>query len=556
MNTNGTNGNGKSSHNGQNGNGKQSSNTNGSSPLKQITSLQDLEKLSPEISNLQAKPPSTAPRYVPKFDQPVILRQSRKWSRAILWGLMAVTTGTIVWANIAKIEEAVSATGKLEPTGTVKEIQAPVGGVVKKIYVEDGQQVKLGEHLIGLDPTTANAQLDSLKKIRLSLLRENQFYQSQMRGVRESESERGRENALIPSLPDSLTPSLSNEMLDLTKSRVALVAENRLYRAQLDGTGDSSGLSIEQKERLLSTSSELDARFTAAKLEVDQLNRQLNQTQIKLVSTKDTLKMNQGILDNITPLMNDGAISKIQYFKQQEEVRNAQSEIDQLTQEGFRLQSAINQAQAKLQSTVAISRKDWLTQIADNNKKISEIDSQLTKAIVENNKKIAENDSQLSQTQMNLQYQSINSPVNGTVFELKAHTPGFVVTSSEPILKVVPDDALVAKVYITNKDIGFVKEGMTVDVRIDSFPFSEFGDVKGKLVWIGNDVLPPDQIYPFYRFPAKVRLEQQSISINGRKVLLQSGMSVSGNIKLRERTVMSIFTDMFSSSVESLKFVR
>ncbi|WP_416212296.1 HlyD family efflux transporter periplasmic adaptor subunit [Nostoc sp. DedSLP03] len=469
---------------------------------------------------------------------------------------MAVTTGTIVWANIAKIEEAVSATGKLEPTGTVKEIQAPVGGVVKKIYVEDGQQVKLGEHLIGLDPTTANAQLDSLKKIRLSLLRENQFYQSQMRGVRESESERGRENALIPSLPDSLTPSLSNEMLDLTKSRVALVAENRLYRAQLDGTGDSSGLNIEQKERLLSTSSELDARFTAAKLEVDQLNRQLNQTQIKLVSTKDTLKMNQGILDNITPLMNDGAISKIQYFKQQEEVRNAQSEIDQLTQEGFRLQSAINQAQAKLQSTVAISRKDWLTQIADNNKKISEIDSQLTKAIVENNKKIAENDSQLSQTQMNLQYQSINSPVNGTVFELKAHTPGFVVTSSEPILKVVPDDALVAKVYITNKDIGFVKEGMTVDVRVDSFPFSEFGDVKGKLVWIGNDVLPPDQIYPFYRFPAKVRLEQQSISINGRKVLLQSGMSVSGNIKLRERTVMSIFTDMFSSSVESLKFVR
>ncbi|MDZ8139679.1 MAG: biotin/lipoyl-binding protein [Nostoc sp. DedQUE04] len=222
MNTNGTNGNGKSSHNGQNGNGKQSSNTNGSSPLKQITSLQDLEKLSPEISNLQAKPPSTAPRYVPKFDQPVILRQSRKWSRAILWGLMAVTTGTIVWANIAKIEEAVSATGKLEPTGTVKEIQAPVGGVVKKIYVEDGQQVKLGEHLIGLDPTTANAQLDSLKKIRLSLLKENQFYQSQMKGVRESESERGRENAL--GLPHSQTPSLPHSpMKCLTLPKVGLL---------------------------------------------------------------------------------------------------------------------------------------------------------------------------------------------------------------------------------------------------------------------------------------------------------------------------------------------
>ncbi|MCC5670301.1 HlyD family secretion protein [Nostoc sp. CHAB 5784] len=482
-----------------NGNGKHNLNGNGSSPPKTLTSLQDLEKLPPEISNIQPKPPSTAPRYVPKFEQPVILRQSRKWSRAILWGLMAVTTGTIIWANLAKIEEAVSATGKLEPTGTVKEIQAPVGGVVKEIYVEDGQQVKLGEHLISLDPTTANAQLDSLKKIRSSLVQENQFYQSQMKGEREGESERGRENTLTPSLPHSLTPSLSNEMLDLTKSRAAIVAENRLYRAQLDGTASTSGLNIEQKERLISTSLELDARVTAAKLEVDQLSRQLNQTEIKLAATKDTLVMNRGILDNITPLMNDGAISKIQYFKQQEEVRNAQSEIDQLTQEGLRLQSAINQAQAKLQSTVAISRKDWLTQIADNNKKIAEIDSLLTKAIVENNKNIAENDSQLSQTQMNLQYQSINSPVSGTVFELKTHTPGFVVTFSEPILKVVPDDALVAKIYITNKDIGFVKEGMTVDVRVDSFPFSEFGDVKGKLVWIGNDALPPDQIYPFYR---------------------------------------------------------
>jgi hemolysin D len=292
-----------------NGNGKHSNNGNGSSPKAAITSVQKLEQLSTETSDIQPKPANTAPRYIPKFDQPVILRQSRKWSRAILWGLIAVTSGTIIWANIAKIEEAVSATGKLEPTGTVKEIQAPVGGVVKEIYVEDGQQVKLGEHLLSLDPTTANAQLDSLKKIRSSLVQENQFYQAQMRGG---------------STVTANDVNVSNQMLDLTKSRAAIVAENRLYRAQLDGTGSTSGLSIEQKERLVSTSSELDARVTAAKLEVEQLSRQLNQTEIKLASTKDTLVMNQGILDNITPLMNDGAISKIQYFKQQEEVRNAQ----------------------------------------------------------------------------------------------------------------------------------------------------------------------------------------------------------------------------------------
>ncbi|WP_242062425.1 HlyD family efflux transporter periplasmic adaptor subunit, partial [Nostoc punctiforme] len=495
----------------------------------------DVNSLPPSLS------PSLPPRKVPKFDQPVILKQPRIWSRAILWGLMLATAGTIIWASIAKIEEAVSATGKLEPSGATKEVQAPVGGVVKEIFVEDGQTVKAGERLLSLDNTTAKAQLDSLLKIRTSLIDENQFYQSQFKGI----------NAL-----DISVLKISSEMIHLTKSRVALVVENQVYRAQLNGRSNKIRLTLEQQERIQSNQAELNTRVVAAQLEVEQFQRQLQQASIKLTTNLDNLGMNQGILDNVTPLMKDGAISRIQFLKQQQEVRNTQSEIDQLTQEKARLESAIAQARAKLVNTIALSRRDWLNQIAENNKKIAEIDSQLTKAIVENNKKIAEIDSQISQTQMNIKYQDINAPVNGTIFELKAHTLGFVVTSSEPILKVVPNDALIAKVYITNKDIGFVKPGMTVDVRIDSFPFSEFGDIKGKLLWIGSDALPPDQIYPFYRFPAKVQLDSQQLVVSGRTIALQSGMGLSTNIKIRERTVMSIFTDMFSSSVESLKTVR
>lgn len=536
------NGNGTNGNNGNgNGNVKHANNGNGNSPNQSITSIQQLEELKTSASDIQPKPPNTAPRYIPKFDQPVILKQPRKWSRAILWSLMAVTTGTIIWANITEIEEAVSATGKLEASGATLDVQAPVGGVVKEIYVEDGKQIKAGDKLLTLDNTTSIAQLDSLQKIRASLVQENQFYQSELKGS---------------TSVDVTKLKIPSYILDLTKSRATLIAENQVYRTQLDGSSSASKLTLEQRERISSNQAELDTRITAATSQIDQLKRQFQQTDIKLVSTKDTLKMNQGILDNITPLMKDGGISKIQYFKQQEEVRNAQSEIDQLTQEKARLRASIAEGIAKLHSTVAVSRRDWLNTIAENNKKIAEIDSQFTSSIVENNKKIAETDSQISQAKMNLKYQEIKAPANGTIFELKAHTPGFVVTSSEPILKVVPSDKLVAKVYITNKDIGFVKEGMTVDVRIDSFPFSEFGDIKGKLVWIGSDALPPDQIYPFYRFPAKVELETQQLLVSGRNIPLQSGMGVSTNIKIRSRTVMSIFTDMFSSSVESLKNVR
>ncbi|MBD2303795.1 HlyD family efflux transporter periplasmic adaptor subunit [Nostoc sp. FACHB-190] len=530
--------------NSNNNNGKYSNNDNIESIPEKISPISPTPPLphsSPPPLLPSPTPPNHSPRYVPKFDQSVILKQSRKWSRAILWGLMLSTAGTIVWANIATIEEAVSATGKLEASGATKEIQAPVGGVVKEIFVEDGQTVKAGQQLLSLDNTTAKAQLYSFWQIRTSLIQENQFYKSQLSGS---------------NLEDASTLKISSQMLDLTKSRATLIADNQVYRALLNGRKNNISLTLEQQERLQSNIAELNARIVAAQSEIEQFQRQLQQADIKLATNLDNQKMNQGILNDVTPLMQNGAISRIQYLKQQQDVRNIQSEIDQLTQEKARLQSAIAQAKAKLVNTIALSRRDWLNQIAENNKRIAEIDSQLTKAIVENNKKIAEIDSQISQTQMNLKYQEIVAPVDGTIFEMKAHTPGFVVTSSEPILKVVPNNALVAKVYITNKDIGFVKTGMTVDVRIDSFPFSEFGDIKGKLVWIGSDALPPDQIYPFYRFPAKVQLDSQQLAVSGRNISLQSGMGVSSNIKVRERKIISIFTDMFSSSFDSLQNVR
>ncbi|WP_230968271.1 HlyD family efflux transporter periplasmic adaptor subunit, partial [Nostoc sp. WHI] len=115
---------------------------------------------------------------------------------------------------------------------------------------------------------------------------------------------------------------------------------------------------------------------------------------------------------------------------------------------------------------------------------------------------------------------------------------------------------LVANVYITNRDIGFVKEGQQVDVRIDSFPFQEYGDIKGELIEIGSDALPPDQVYNFWRFSAKVRLHGQKLLINQRQVPLQSGMSINANVKLRQRTIMSIFTDFLVQKTESLKSLR
>jgi HlyD family secretion protein len=342
----------------------------------------------------------------------------------------------------------------------------------------------------------------------------------------------------------------------LAENRAALIAENRLYRAQLNG--DTTGLSAAQWERLRASQAEFDSRVAAARLRVEQLQRQLSQVQLQMISNAKVLDLNQNILAKITPLYEEGGIAEVQYLQQVQEVETLRAEQERLGEEELRLQLAIAEAQQELANTQAGSMDLVLTRLADNEERIADIDSQLSKVIVENDKRIQEIDSQLSQTRQTLVYQELRAPVNGTVFDLQPTGPGFVANTTEPILKIVPSEGLVARVFITNQDIGFidVANGHTVDVRIDSFPYSEFGDIKGKLIKVGSDALPPDEIYPFYRFPAEIELDQQFLQINDQEIGLQSGMSISVNIKTRKRRVITFLSDLFIRKIDSLRTSR
>jgi len=482
----------------------------------------------------------TSDRSIDKsFQQSVVLKQSPVWSRAIALTLMGVTGAVVIWASFAQIEEAIPAQGKLEPEGKVTEIQAPLVGVVKELSVKEGQRVKQGDRLVRLDPATTQAQQKSFREIRTQLINENQYYQSQLSGIS------------TPPTGINIAPGI----LTLTQNRGNLLTENQLYQAQING-GSGQGFSPDQQLRLRSSQLENRSRIATADLEVTQLRRQLDQTSGQLSNAQATLATEQQILNQLTALFQEGGFAQIQYLRQQQEVQNRQAEVNRLQQEQQRIEITIAQSQAKVDNTIATTQQEVLTRIAANDKAIADIDSQLSKVILENQKKITEIDGQLSQNQVTLGYQDITAPVTGTVFGLQPTGIGFVTSTTAPLLKIVPDDALIAQVYITNRDIGFVREGMPVDVRIDSFPFSEFGDIKGELIAIGSDALPPEPARPFYSFPAKVRLEKQALSINGRSINLQSGMSISVNIKIRQRPVISIFTDLFTNKVDTLKLVR
>ncbi|NEO26337.1 MAG: HlyD family efflux transporter periplasmic adaptor subunit, partial [Kamptonema sp. SIO4C4] len=272
-------------------------------------------------------------------------------------------------------------------------------------------------------------------------------------------------------------------------------------------------------------------------------------------------KQQQTVGDRLAQLQEIEDNARIELREQRQKIETRQAEIARLQEEQRRLQLEMSQGGQELVNTTATTQKDIQEALVRNEQRIADIDSQLVQAIlnilVENEKRIKELNSRISQLQQRLKYQEVRAKVAGKVFDLQAYN-GFVANPSEKLLEIVPQDQLLAEVFITNQDIGFVKEGMDADVRIDTFPFSEFGDIDGTVQSIGSDALPPDENNQYYRFPAKVELEQQALTPKGgRRIPLQSGMSVTVNIKVREdRKVISLFIELFTDQIESLKQVR
>ena len=296
----------------------------------------------------------------------VLLKQSQFYTRAITWVLMGTTTFAVGWIAIAKTDEVVIASGKLEPISGVVEVQMPLEGIAREIMIKDGDYVTKNQLLIRLDTEISNAQNNSL-----------------------------REN----------------------------------------------------------------------------------------------LELNEIILERLGNLVKEGAVSELQYMQQQSQV------ID--------------------------------------------IKNQLNTNIVR------------------MKYQEIKSPIDGFVFELLPKGPGFVAQTSQPVMKIVPTDNLLAKVEIDSRTIGFVKTGKEVEISIDSFPASDFGVIEGKVTSIGSDALVPIPSQgKGYRFPAEITLNSQFLELkSGQKLSLQAGMSLTANIKLRKVSYLKLLLNKFGDKAESLKSI-
>ena len=169
--------------------------------------------------------------------------------------------------------------------------------------------------------------------------------------------------------------------------------------------------------------------------------------------------------------------------------------------------------------------------------------------------KTLEIEKQINENKVLLDYQLIKAPISGLVFDLQPQKPGYVASTSQPILKIVPLENLVAKIEIDSRSIGFVSTGKKADISIDSYPATDFGIIEGEVTKIGSDALPPDpREGKGYRFPSEIQLKEQFLKLkNGKKLPLQVGMSLSANIKLRKVSYLKLLLGTFQTKADSLR---
>jgi hemolysin D len=118
----------------------------------------------PTPNDLLRQAQNSLERSIHSDSDDVVLQQSRFWARGISWALMAVTGFALGWLALAKTEEIVTAPGKLEPLGVVKDVQMPVGGVVDQVLVKEGDRVKKGQLLLKLDTEATQDRKASVEK--------------------------------------------------------------------------------------------------------------------------------------------------------------------------------------------------------------------------------------------------------------------------------------------------------------------------------------------------------------------------------------------------------
>ena len=419
--------------------------------------------------------------------------------RAIGTTIIALFCLALVWAAFGRVDIIASASGKIVPSGRVKLIQPFETGVVRAIDVHDGQSVKAGDVLIELDPTMTTAEAEHIRS------------------------------------------DLIAAQLDIARLRAALSDTNDLQSAFRPPDGASAELIAMQRHFLLQQTDEYTAKIAS-------LDRQRAQKEAERDTTAaviDKLEADEPIISqrvDIRKTLVDRELgSRLTYLEMVQQL--TENEKDTAVQKS-RLEEA-NAAVAAIIETRAQA--------------VAEFHRALFGELAEAERKAAGLTRDLSKAEERTKLRLLTAPVDGVVQQLSVHTIGGVVTPAQQLAVVVPSDTVLeVEATISNRDIGFVRVGQEAQIKVDTFNFTRYGLLRGKILSVSEDAIVHDVPLDKQKngsegsegssseprgqelsYAARVSLDHTQIQIDGSVAKLSPGMAVTVEVKTGSRAVIT-----------------
>ena len=473
---------------------------------------QDEREFLPAHLELTETPLSAAPKWIARL--------------VILFALIA-----LLWAIFGKLDIVAVAQGKTSLGGRSKTIQALETAVVERINVKDGQTVKKGDVLIELagigSDSDYNRSLEALRAAYLNKWRSETLLAAIENGHSpklSSSIDTGKQvnnhedTKQVASAPQGL--QAASETTSLKQQIIASIPQSAIIEAQTLVLNQYQAWSTKDQQ-LASVKEQRKAERTSTQA---QINKLAAMTQIEGQRVSDYRELvAQDYLAKHSLLEQES-----KYIQAKNDLASQQSTLQQIAQ-------AIKQAEDERTLNTQTIKRDTLDVLRQANEQIGQLEPEAAKA------------------EQRKQLLTLTAPVDGTVQQLAMHTIGGVVTAAQPIMVIVPsEDKLEIEAIVPNKDIGFVQVGQEVVVKIESFPYTRYGYLTGKVKTVSFDAVENKDLGLVYT--AIVSLDKDTLNIDGKPVRLDAGMNATAEIKTGKRSVISYLLSPLQTKVdESLR---
>lgn len=397
-------------------------------------------------------------------------------ARYTLWLLITMLAVGLTWGFVGKLDVMAIAEGRVIPTGKTKVIQPLETGVVRVIHVHDGKAVKAGDVLIELDPTASGSDM---RRMIAELV-------AARADAARLEAAVYPGDALKRFTPPVGTPKA---MADLQRALLSSQTDEHLARlASLDS----------EKERREAERKSIEVAITKLEQSIPLLRQRTNAR---------------------TELAEKGFGSRLTALELQQQLVELEHELKALRHRREESAATLHALERQRSQTKSEYLKDVLVQRNEVERRVIGLEEEVLKA------------------EQRHGLQTLTAPLDGMVQQLAVHTVGGVVTPAQALMAIVPaDNVLEVEVMVQNRDIGFIHPGQEVQLKLETFLFTKYGTIPGKVLSVSRDAVADEKKGLIY--PARIALERSWIDVEGRRIDLGAGMALVAEIRTDQRRMV------------------